>query len=81
MLANDLQNKDDNLLRYRERLSNFSKEFEVGLFIYLLRKSLIYILLIDFLIGFLKNPFCIYDVLNVGFCFFIFNLISKNFLN
>ena len=50
MLANDLQNKDDNLLRYRERLSNFSKEFEVGLFIYLLRKSLIYILLIFILI-------------------------------
>ena len=34
MISEDLQNKNDNLQRYRERLTNFSKEFEIGLFIY-----------------------------------------------
>ena len=39
MISEDVKNNTDNLLRYRERIANFSKEFEVGLFIYLLRKS------------------------------------------
>ena len=42
MIAEELQNNNDNLKRYRERLFNFSKEFEIGLFIYLLRKSKLY---------------------------------------
>ena len=56
MIAEELQNNNDNLKRYRERLSNFSKEFEIGLFIYLLRKSKLYILIIltlIFTLGFL----------------------------
>ena len=47
MISEDVKNNTDNLLRYRERIANFSKEFEVGLFIYLLRKSRwIYVLII-----------------------------------
>ena len=47
MISENVKNNTDNLLRYRERIANFSKEFEVGLFIYLLRKSRwIYLLII-----------------------------------
>ena len=47
MISEEVKNNTDNLLRYRERIANFSKDFEVGLFIYLLRKSRwIYVLII-----------------------------------
>jgi hypothetical protein len=38
MLNQNLDSGTENLDRYKERLSNFSKEFEFGLFIYLLAK-------------------------------------------
>ena len=46
MIPEDIKSSTDNLQRYRERISNFSKDFEVGLFIYLLRKSTIYFILV-----------------------------------
>ena len=39
MISENVKNNTDNLLRYRERIANFSKEFEIGLFLYLLKKS------------------------------------------
>ena len=38
MIPEDLKKTEDNLLRYRDRISNLSKDFEIGLFIYLLGK-------------------------------------------
>ncbi|HET6243606.1 MAG: polysaccharide biosynthesis tyrosine autokinase [Bacteroidetes bacterium] len=40
---------DDNLGRYKERLSNFSKEFEFGLFLIIIRKNLIWLATFIFL--------------------------------
>ena len=39
MIPEEIKNTEDNLLRYKERIANFSKEFEIGLFLYLLKKS------------------------------------------
>jgi tyrosine-protein kinase Etk/Wzc len=44
MLNQNLDSGTENLDRYKERLSNFSKEFEFGLFIYLLAKSILWII-------------------------------------
>ena len=38
MIPEDLKKTEENLLRYRDRISNLSKDFEIGLFIYLLGK-------------------------------------------
>jgi capsular polysaccharide biosynthesis protein len=38
MIPEEIKNTEENILRYRERINNFSKEFELGLFIYLLSK-------------------------------------------
>ena len=38
MIPEDLKNADENILRYKDRMSNLSKDFEIGLFIYLLAK-------------------------------------------
>ncbi len=40
MLGESFNNSDDNLLRYKDRLTKFSNEFELGLFLYIARKSL-----------------------------------------
>ena len=60
MISEDVKNNTDNLLRYRERIANFSKEFEVGLFIYLLRKSRWIILSIILLAIFSANMYLRY---------------------
>ena len=46
MIPEDLKKTEENLLRYRDRISNLSKDFEIGLFIYLLGKVKWLILLI-----------------------------------
>ena len=38
MIPEDLKKTEENLIRYRDRISNLSKDFEIGLFIYLLGK-------------------------------------------
>ncbi|MBL0329693.1 MAG: hypothetical protein IPP64_09820 [Bacteroidetes bacterium] len=43
MLQEDISKTNDNFERYKERISNFSGEFELGLFLYISRKSLVWI--------------------------------------
>jgi len=45
MLQEDISKTNDNFERYKERISNFSGEFELGLFLFIARKSLIWICL------------------------------------
>lgn len=45
MLKENISNTNDNFERYKERLSNFSGEFELGLFLFIARKSIIWIIL------------------------------------
>ena len=45
MIPEDLKKTEESLLRYRDRISNLSKDFEIGLFIYLLGKVKWFILL------------------------------------
>jgi len=45
MLQEDISKTNDNFERYKERISNFSGEFELGLFLFIARKSLIWIFL------------------------------------
>ena len=53
MIPEDLKNAEENILRYKDRISNLSKDFEIGLFIYLLAKVkwIIIMTLIGFGIG------------------------------
>ncbi|MBK7286565.1 MAG: hypothetical protein IPI95_05355 [Flavobacteriales bacterium] len=43
MLNDDVSNNAAQLDSYRERITNFSNEFDLGLFIYIVRRSLIWI--------------------------------------
>ena len=46
MISEDIQKQNETFERYKERVTNFSNNFEIGLFVYLLKKSaLIYILI------------------------------------
>ena len=45
MIPEDLKKTEEGLLRYRDRISNLSKDFEIGLFIYLLGKVKWFIIL------------------------------------
>ena len=38
MINEEITNTEENIVRYKERISNFSKDFEIGLFIHLLSK-------------------------------------------
>jgi len=49
MYNEEISKTNENFARYKERITNFSSEFELGLFLYILRKSLIWILLILFI--------------------------------
>ena len=49
MYNEEISKTNENFARYKERITNFSSEFELGLFLYILRKSVIWILLILFL--------------------------------
>ena len=53
MIPEDLKKTEENLLRYRDRISNLSKDFEIGLFIYLLGKVK-WLILLSFLALFLS---------------------------
>ncbi|HWY38503.1 MAG TPA: polysaccharide biosynthesis tyrosine autokinase, partial [Bacteroidia bacterium] len=46
MISSELNNKNDNFDLYRERLTKFSSEFELGLFLYITRRSLIWVVLL-----------------------------------
>ncbi len=45
MLKENISNTNDSFERYKERLSNFSGEFELGLFLFIARKSIIWIVI------------------------------------
>ncbi len=45
MLNEDINDRNLNFESYKERITNFSQEFELGLFIYILKRSLIWITL------------------------------------
>ena len=49
MYNEEISKTNENFTRYKERITNFSSEFELGLFLYILRKSIVWILLILFL--------------------------------
>ena len=46
MISEDIQKENERFERYKERVTNFSNNFEIGLFIYLLKKSFIIYILI-----------------------------------
>ncbi|MCB0788248.1 MAG: hypothetical protein KDB75_02985, partial [Flavobacteriales bacterium] len=46
MLSEDIGQRNLNFESYRERITNFSNEFELGLFLYIVRRSLLWIVLI-----------------------------------
>lgn len=45
MLSEDISNRNVSFESYKQRITNFSNEFELGLFLYILRRSLIWIAL------------------------------------
>ena len=46
MVDEEISKTNENFERYRERITNFSNEFELGLFLFVAKKSIIYIFLI-----------------------------------
>jgi capsular exopolysaccharide synthesis family protein len=46
MISEDIQKENERFERYKERVTNFSNNFEIGLFIYLLKQSFIIYILI-----------------------------------
>ena len=42
MIVEDLKKTEENINHYKDRISNLSKDFEIGLFVYLLGKINIY---------------------------------------
>ncbi|MGD1848600.1 MAG: Wzz/FepE/Etk N-terminal domain-containing protein [Salibacteraceae bacterium] len=51
MYDEDISRTNENFERYKERLTNFSNEFELGLFVFLARKSLLWVILFFMLAG------------------------------
>lgn len=49
MYNEEISKTNESFTRYKERITNFSSEFELGLFLYIFRKSLLWILLVLFL--------------------------------
>lgn len=62
MIGDNITDKNSNFEGYRERLTNFSQEFEFGLFLYILKKSLIWIVLIIGLFLFVSYLYIRYTV-------------------
>ena len=54
MYNEEISKTNENFTRYKERITNFSSEFELGLFLYIFRKSLVWILLV-ILLSFLAS--------------------------
>ena len=46
MLNEDISNRNVSFESYKQRITNFSNEFELGLFVYILRRSLVWIILV-----------------------------------
>jgi tyrosine-protein kinase Etk/Wzc len=46
MIGEDITQRNVSFESYRQRITNFSNEFELGLFLYILRRSLLWILLV-----------------------------------
>ena len=46
MIQEEISKRNESFERYRERLTNFSSEFEIGLFLYLTRQIWIWVLAI-----------------------------------
>ena len=46
MLGEEISQKNQTFSQYKERLSNFSNEFELGLFLFIARKSLLVVMII-----------------------------------
>ncbi|MBK7086815.1 MAG: hypothetical protein IPH53_20095 [Flavobacteriales bacterium] len=51
MLSEDISQRNLNLESYRERITNFSNEFDLGLFLYIIKRSLVWISLCMVLSG------------------------------
>ncbi|MEQ9064223.1 MAG: polysaccharide biosynthesis tyrosine autokinase [Vicingaceae bacterium] len=54
MYNEEISKTNENFTRYKERITNFSSEFELGLFLYIFRKSIVWILLV-LLLSFLAS--------------------------
>ena len=46
MISEDISNRNVSFESYKERITNFSNEFELGLFVHIVRRSLLWILLV-----------------------------------
>ncbi len=62
MIGDNITDKNSNFEGYRERLTNFSQEFEFGLFLYILKRSLIWIVMIISLFLFVAFLYIRYTV-------------------
>jgi len=62
MIGDNISDNNSNFEGYRERLTSFSQEFEFGLFIYILKKSLIWILMIIGLFLFIAYLYIRYTI-------------------
>ena len=62
MIGDNISDNNSNFEGYRERLTNFSQEFEFGLFVYILKKSLVWIVMIIGLLLFVAFLYIRYSV-------------------
>jgi len=62
MIGDNITDKNSNFEGYRERLTNFSQEFEFGLFLYILKRSVIWIVMIIGLFLFIAFLYIRYTV-------------------
>jgi len=62
MIGDSISNNNTNFEDYRERITNFSNEFEFGLFLYILKKSLAWILIIFGILLFIAFLYIRYSV-------------------
>ena len=45
MLSEDISNRNSSFESYKQRITNFSNEFDLGLFLYIFKRSLVWITL------------------------------------
>ena len=62
MIGDSISNNNTNFEDYRERITNFSNEFEFGLFLYIFKKSLAWILIIFGILLFIAFLYLRYTV-------------------
>ena len=46
MISEDISNRNVSFESYKQRITNFSNEFELGLFLYILRRSVVWLVLV-----------------------------------